>query len=63
MNGPAVLAVCFTVACLLVAAYLVGSIELESTLQRWEEDRRIRASVEAERERLRALRGPRVIRP
>lgn len=63
MNGPMVLLFVLAIVLLLVFAYLVGSIELESTLARWEEDRRIRADVEAERKRLAALRGPRVMRP
>ena len=61
MTGPVVVVLCAVVASLLVAAFLVGSAELDDVLARWEHDRRTRESLRAEEAKRRALAAPRSV--
>lgn len=65
MNGLAVVVACSTIATLIVAAYLIGSAELDDVLGRWRAERDDRAAI-AEWERTKRdldSTFPRVMRP
>ena len=64
MNGPAVLAAVSTIVALLLAAYLIGTGELDDIIMRWEQDRRDRESMRRQKAATDELRSsfPRVLR-
>lgn len=65
VNGLIVIPLVFAIAALTVAAYLIGTIDLDMVLARWEQDRTDREAIRAEQAKREALRSsfPRVMKP